>query len=144
APGSAPPERMMVLVLLLLSILPRPGASRETCDVIELNHFYNELGQPVFDQILFWEWSGSRYDVRAWRLVQQPEQLPRRDWRGGGFVALWSDGPALQPTATPPLREVFREVHAPSFRETWTQHDPELEERQFLPVQLRRGLKGER
>jgi hypothetical protein len=35
-------------------------------------------------------------------------------------------------------------VRATSFSETWTQHDPELDDRQFFPPDQRRGLSGER
>jgi hypothetical protein len=67
--------------------------------------------------------------VRAWRLVKNPAQLPQRDWQDGGYVAVWHDG------------EVLRHVHAESMRETWTQYDPELIEREFLPKEQRRELR---
>ena len=36
--------------------------------------------------------------------------------------------------------EVLRTVTAKSFRETWTQHDPELAERDYLPKERRRDF----
>ncbi len=42
---------------------------------------------------------------------------------------IWNDG------------EILRHIRAASFRETWTQHDPELLEREYLPKEERRELK---
>jgi hypothetical protein len=67
--------------------------------------------------------------VRAWRLVKNPAQLPQRDWKDGGYLAVWQDG------------EVLRHVHGQSMRETWTQYDPELIEREYLPKEQRRELR---
>lgn len=122
----------MGIVLLLLSILPRGEVARETCDVVELNHFYDEEGRLVFDQVIFYDWdrSAGRHQVRAWRLVKHADQIPRRTYgKGGGWVICWQDG------------EVFRDIRAAAFRETWTQEDPELAEREFLPKEQRRELK---
>lgn len=109
----------------LLLILPLTDVTPDRCDSIELNHFYDGAGRPVFDQVIFWQ--GDR--VRAWRLWKSPEQTPRR--RPGGFAVTWFDGDRL------------REVRALSYRESWTQHDPELEDRDLLPAHERRGLTGE-
>lgn len=99
-------------------------------DLIEVNHFYDDEGRLVFDQAIFYDWCGvaTRYQVRAWRLVKHPSQLPQRDWQRGGYVTVWRDG------------DLLRRVHAASYRETWTQHDPELDARQLLPAHERRGL----
>jgi hypothetical protein len=121
----------MSLVLLLLSVLPRDSVVRESVDLIEVNHFYDEQARLVFDQVIFMDWShgDARYMVRAWRLIKSPDQVPIRDWSGGGYTALWQDG------------EVLRKVHSPAIRETWLQHDPELVEREYLPKEARRELK---
>jgi hypothetical protein len=99
---------------------------------MEVNHFYDEQGRLVFDQVIFYDWAPehSRYNVRAWRLVKNPAQLPERDWRDGGYLAVWQDG------------EVLRRVRAASMRETWTQYDPELVEREYLPKERRRELRA--
>ena len=122
---------MPALALLLLSVVPVDSVARESVDLIELNHLFDENARLVFDQVIFYDWSQSeaRYNVRAWRLVKQPSQLPQRDWNGGGYSALWQDG------------EVVRKVTAPSIRETWLQHDPELLEREYMPKELRRELR---
>ncbi|WP_246120000.1 hypothetical protein [Blastopirellula retiformator] len=99
-------------------------------DLVEINHYYDAQGRLVFDQVIFYEWSSknARFDVVAWRLLKTPAQVPTRDWKRGGYVTSWRDG------------EVLREVRSIQRRETWTQHDPELIERDYLPRELRRGL----
>lgn len=123
-----------LLITAALAIAPRPDVARECVDVVELNHFYDEHGRLVFDQVIFYDWSASdeRYQVRAWRLVKSPQQIPQRDWGGRGYSATWTDG------------ELIRQISAASFRETWTQYDPELLEREHLPKEQRRELRQER
>lgn len=117
--------------LLTLGIAPREDVARESVDLIELNHFYDEHGRLVFDQVIFYDWAAgeSRYNVRAWRLVKNPSQLPQRDWASGGYSAMWQDG------------EQIRHIRSKSIRETWTQYDPELVEREFLPKEKRKELR---
>jgi len=121
------------LAFLLASICldPVEDVVVDRVDLIELNHFYDEQGKHVFDQIIFYDWSPQygRYNVRAWRLLKNPAQIPRRDWRRRAFVAVWHDG------------IVLREVHAETVRESWTQYDPELVERAYLPKEQRRELR---
>ena len=122
---------MLTLVILVLAVAPRDDVARESVDLVELNHFYDEHGRLVFDQVVFYDWSDAdaRYNVRAWRLVKNPAQLPQRDWSTGQFSAMWQDG------------EQLRLVLSPSYRETWTQHDPELVEREYLPKERRKELR---
>lgn len=124
---------LAIIVVVLAAIVPQSdGVLRDQVDVIEVNHFYDDCGRLVFTQTIFWDWSEdeSGYHVRAWRLVKQQEQLPRRDHAGGGYVALWQDG------------EAIRAVHALGVRETWTQFDVELVERETFPVERRRPLRN--
>ena len=117
--------------LVAFGIAPQEDVARESVDLIELNHFYDEHGRLVFDQVIFFDWSSSesRYNVRAWRLVKNPSQLPQRDWSGGGYSAMWQDG------------EQIRHIRSKSIRETWTQYDPELVEREYLPKEKRKELR---
>src|SRR4030095_15857088 len=120
-------------LIVVLGLNPTEDVSREKVDLMEVNHFHDEQGRSVFDQVIFYDWSPehSRYMVRAWRLVKNPTQLPERDWRDGGYLAVLRDG------------EVVRGVQAASMRETWTQYDPELAEREFLPKERRKELRKE-
>ncbi len=97
-------------------------------ELIELNHSFDEHGKLVFHQIIFWRWSHSaaRFQVCAWRLVKQPDAQPRRTANGWRYQ--WWE------------REHLRQVWAPQYRETWTQHDPEVDDREFLPKNKRAGL----
>lgn len=99
-------------------------------DLIEVNHFFDERGRLVFDQVIFYEWTAThgRYQVRTWRLLKSPAQQPQRDWRRGDYVTVWHDG------------DLLRKVRTAAVRETWTQHDPELIDRELLPKECRRGL----
>lgn len=105
--------------------------ARETVDLMELNHFYDQQGRLEFDQVIFYDWcdNTNRHQVLAWRLVKNPNQLPKRDWRNGGYIAIWHDGDKL------------RHIQSQHFRETWTQYDPELAEREYLPKEKRRELR---
>lgn len=100
----------------------------EKVDLIEINHCYDAQGLLVFEQVLFYDWCPrtAHYNVRDWRLLKTPLQLPRRNPETGGFVAVWRDGPLV------------RKVYAETVRETWTQYDPEILEQQFLPKGQRR------
>jgi len=117
-------------LVVSLGIAPREDIARETVDLIEVNHFYDEHGRLVFDQVIFYDWSkdDARYMVRAWRLVKNPAQLPQKDWKDGSYTSVWQDG------------ELMRHVKAKAIKETWTQYDPELAERDFLPKERRKDL----
>ncbi len=119
------------LFLVACGISPQDTVAFEQVELIELNHFHDEQGRLVFDQVIFYDWSEphGRYMVRAWRLVKSPSQLPQRNWRDGSYVTIWHDGDTL------------RKVRAETMRETWTQHDPELTEREYLPKEKRKDLR---
>jgi hypothetical protein len=118
----------LVLTMSATGLTPVDTPAVDQVDMIEINHFHDEHGRLVFDQIIFFDWSvaDGRYQVRAWRLLKHPAQIPHRNWANGMYVATWYDG------------ELLRKVSARSLRETWTQHDPELFERDFLPKEQRR------
>ena len=59
----------------------------------------------------------------------QPAQLPRFEHARGIWVCEWFDG------------GVQRRVEAITVRESWTQYDPELTEREYLPKEKRRELR---
>lgn len=104
---------MNLLLLLALSV-PQPIP----VDRVELNHYSH--GEHVFDQLIFYSWSSQRkrFDVREWRLKKSDSMVPVP--RRGGYMLRWHDD------------GVLREVTTNSFRETWTQYDPEVIEREHL------------
>lgn len=120
----------LAVYLAAVCLTPVDDVAYDQVDLVEVNHFYDEHGRLVFDQIIFYDWcsSQSRYNVRAWRLLKTPTQIPHRSREHGGFIAVWYDG------------EDLRKVKADAIRESWTQHDPELAEREYLPKEQRREL----
>jgi hypothetical protein len=126
---------LIAVALSASGVVPRDDVARESVDLIELNTFYDENGREVFRQVIFYDWSerDARYQVAAWRLVKHEVQLPRPDCCGRKFwTVLWNDG------------GVNRAITAHAYRETWTQYDVELVEREILPKEKRRKLKGEK
>ena len=121
----------LAVLVAVCGITPQEDVSRDRVDLVEVNHFYDDVGRHVFDQVIFYDWSPAdcRHVVRAWRMVKKPGQLPQRNWADGTYAAIWKDG------------EVLRDVRATSMRESWTQYDPELVEREYLPKEKRRELR---
>ncbi len=111
-----------ILVVLLQPFTP---VSEDRFDLIEVNHFYDESGKPVFDQAIFWEWIGDRYVVQAWRMIKRKSQVAVRE--DGGWSMTWGENG-------------IRKVKARDFRETWTQYDPELADRDVWPKEMRSEL----
>lgn len=109
---------------------PLTPVTIDQVDMIEYNHFFDEQGRHVFDQLIFYDWSPreQRYHVRDWRMIKEPSQFPYRDPRRDLYLVTWQDG------------QVLRQVRARIIRESWTQHDPELSERSYLPKEHRREL----
>ncbi|QEG39793.1 hypothetical protein [Roseimaritima ulvae] len=123
------------LALVAGSLMSASGSDetvvQQRVDLIELNHFIDDSGRHVFDQIVFYDWSDvhKRYHVRAWRLVKSPTQLPVRHWNPTSYRCVWHDD------------GVLREVWAPLFRESWSQRDPERENRKLLAEDQRLELR---
>ncbi len=117
--------------MLLFATVPQIETPiSEYADLAELNHFYDDQGRAVFDQVIYYDWDRGhlRHQVRAWRLVKNPDYVPRLNRKTGYYEALWDDGDTL------------RLLHTVSMRESWTQFDPELVEREYLPKEQRQEL----
>lgn len=118
------------IAAVLLLLVPQPSIIvRDRVDVIEINHFHDDEAKQVFEQLLFWDWCDRRgcLHIADWRLSKGAIR-PHYDYARGEWLATWTDGTTL------------REVKASGFRETWTQHDPELEDRAKWPQERRRKL----
>ena len=107
----------------------------EYVDLIELNHFYDQPGRLVYDQVIFYERSVAtgRFQVRAWCLVEDREALNRRPIRNyvTDLVEVdWYDTD----------RRVLRRVTSRLYRESWTQIDPERADKKSHPEHLRVSL----
>jgi hypothetical protein len=125
----------VLLPLLLMASGHTDGncVLRESVDLIELNHFYDDLGRHTYDQVIFYEWSVEylRYHVIAWCLVEDdhsrlPTQLP-----GSRETQVrWYDRDVRR----------HREVRSKLYRETWTQTDPERDNKKLLEEKYRISL----
>jgi len=102
----------------------------DTVELIEVNHFYDDNAKLVFSQVIFYDWSfaSNRYQVRAWRILNKSSQIPSYNYKTGLFECIWLDGKEL------------RRVRCKQVRESWTQFDPEILEREHLPKEYRREL----
>ena len=116
--------------LVLPSVHQSPSVTRAEVDLVELNHFLDDNGREVFRQVVFFDWSrrNRQFEVRAWRLVKQPSQLPRQIPGTQAYRVRWRD------------KSITREVRAKTMRETWSQQDPERVNRTILPENQRRPL----
>ncbi|MBC8352016.1 MAG: hypothetical protein H8E66_08495 [Planctomycetes bacterium] len=123
----------IAVCMTALTLSPADELTVDQVDLVEVNHFYDDQGRLVFDQVIYYDWSErhSRYQVRDWRLLKTPAQIPLRDWRSGGYVSEWEDFKQ---------RGGLRRIRSKSVRETWTQYDPELVEREFLAQEKREEL----
>src|SRR5690606_33206790 len=100
------PTASLIVLLASVSLNTTDDIARDSVDLVEINHFYDENGRHVFDQTIFYDWCPvqARYNIRAWRLLKSPSQIPSRNWKRGGYDAVWHDG------------DVLRKVHARAFR----------------------------
>lgn len=118
------------IIAAALGTVPVEVVAQDAALIVERNHYYDQNGKHVFDQLIWYDFdpAQNRYQVRDWRLVREPEHAPVWDESRGCYRAVFMDGKTL------------RDVRACIYRETWTQYDPEIYEREYLPKDCRRGL----
>jgi len=148
---------------LLLCILPAEKVVEVQCEKVELQHFYDDVGRLVFDQLVYYEWADDRYQVVGWKLLKyEPRKVNKDDkiaWEWNEqlkpeeerlpYVPPFTPGPDL-PRLNPTTGwyeakyykdvgslEVLWHIRCKTMIETWSQQDIELVERQFLPKELR-------
>lgn len=105
-----------MILLLLFAVVPVELAIKDQFEICELNHFYDEKGKFVFDQVIFHD----NDNVCAWCLLRSGTPCTK-DY-------IWSDGLNI------------RHIKYKMFKETWTQYDPELVAREKLPKERRKGF----
>lgn len=122
----------LLLPLLLMASGPSGSTTvlRDSVDLIELNHFYDDLGRHAYDQVIFYEWCEEfcRYHVVAWSLVEEDYlRLPVASPGGRTTVVRWFDRDAKR----------HREIRSRLYRESWTQTDPERDNKKLFEEKLR-------
>ena len=117
----------------ICSLLASPMDSADTgsrideVEVLELNHFFDENGKHVFDQLIFWAtYPKADLHVRGWRLVKSKSMIPKK--RGDKWETRWE------------RNGVKYVVTARGFKETKTAFDPELRDRKAIPKDKRNNL----
>ena len=118
----------MIALLLSASI----GLGLETIDnvdMIELNHFYDQRGCHVYDQVIFWRQDPATksFEVAAWTMADQTDKYPHRS-NGNVWESKWFDG------------KMYRNVRSRQVRESWTQVDPERVDQKQVIAEERVGL----
>ena len=120
-------------VKLLLCLLPVNQPPTEFVDLMELNHNYDFDGRRNWDQVIYYDWcpKTERYQVRAFTVitVQDDSRRPMRV-EPSGYV-FWTK-----------VGWVPHRVVSTHYRETWSQDDPEIIEREYLPQEQRRPLRA--
>jgi hypothetical protein len=107
------------------------NTTHDHCDLAELNSFHDCNGRHVYDQVIFYEWNPSlnRYHVRAWVLSDGDKQ-PQRDYRTGLYVTKYTERDSN-------LERVITSTH---YRRSWSQIDPERDNKRLLPENERHAL----
>lgn len=160
----------MIILTLLLALGLGGTSTQQPTDVvavIEVNHMYCEFGRPLFCQHIFWEYrkinGRLRKVVVAWRLIKDSKvKTPEGDkaWADVQSKYKWNHpiqkakyiGEFAIPDSAWPYHfaggyrfryfdgDEARCIQARTFRETFTQYDPERRNRDILPEDSRRGL----
>ena len=112
----------VTLCLFLCATISLKGnrSADEYVDLIELNHFFDQKGGLVYDQVIFYERAPEtgRFQVRAWCLVEDREYLNRRPTKNIQtelYQVDWYDSD----------QRLLRKITSRLYRESWTQIDPE-------------------
>ena len=109
------------LLPVLFSLQPYTSEVIQQADVVEYNHFYDDNGKHVFDQLILWKWDyfvGSNVS-HGFKIVKGNESIEPK-------CILWEEG-----------EEIHKIDSKCPLYETWTQYDPENKNREVFPKELR-------
>ena len=117
-------------MFLMICAIIQPGPTVDRFDLTEHNNYYDKAGRLVFEQMIFYDWDhrNSRFQVAAWRLCGKHKMSVVRDYRNSRTIIRFKDDKIV--------RLIYSGIHV----RTFTKHDPELRERDFLKREDRRGL----
>jgi hypothetical protein len=115
---------MMFIVLMILAT--NPFAAHETADKLELNHFHDECGKPVYTQVIIYDFNNAttNEETRHWYLVN-----PGKDW--GRYPTYCSGSDRWAVRWLDKEQMIGRQITAPSYVETFTQTDQSERTRRF-------------
>lgn len=133
------------LYILLLcssgySLTGKDSVITETVDAIECNHCYEEDGTLKFNQFIFYEFSHDygRSHVMSWFMYHNDQHVNgvirpvvKYDPNSKEWTVKWRDRDG----------HITRIVKSKVFTETWTENDPERENKSLMPEKYRIGFK---
>jgi hypothetical protein len=115
---------------ILLLVIGSFSYTEESCDKIELNHFHDIKGDPVYDQLIFYEYyhPDNQYYVRGWTLLDSKDKTKRfiKNYKADLYTLTWDTG------------DGHRKISSNKFVESWTQIDPERQNKKLLDERLRK------
>ncbi len=130
-------QSYLAFVVLICAVSSHKGnrSTDEHVDLIELNHFYDQHGRLVYDQVIFYELTKDtlRFQVRAWCLVEDRESLNRRptkNYQTELYQVDWYDTD----------QRLLRRISSRLFRESWSQVDPERVNKRLHDERLRLSM----
>lgn len=129
-------RKLALLFLLLVSPALSFASNREDQSIIvdgfdraELNHFYDDQGRHVFDQVVWYDWvEGWGHRIECWRLVKSHNVIPVLNRQTNRYESVFFDN------------DVLRKVTAKYMVESWEQYDIELVGRETWRKENRRDL----
>ena len=130
-------QSSFAILVLICAVSSHKGnrSTDEHVDLIELNHFYDQHGRLVYDQVIFYERAPDtgRFQVRAWCLVEDRESLNRRptkNYQSELYEVDWYDTD----------QRLLRKVSSRLYRESWSQVDPERANKRMHDERLRLSM----
>jgi hypothetical protein len=139
---------MFSILFCLLSITPTDGYINQV-ETLEINHFYDEIGRLVFDQAIARQ---SDNHVQQWFLIKDGRPMDKtpdevQAWEIKEKAAIGVKVPYVPPFNPRSLHiskdgkrydiwihanNMIYRISARTVYHTWTQHDPELLDREFF------------
>jgi hypothetical protein len=116
---------MFAVILFVFELSKFSSHQIQEVDLIEYNHYYDDTGKKILDQIIAYDWDEStkQFVVRQWWI---PTELQVS--RHGNYKLLqWTDR----------IKYIHRKLRTKSFKETHTDYDPEVRNRKYLDQQDR-------
>jgi hypothetical protein len=119
----------MMIAFLIALVLSTATPEPVRVEAVEINHYHDANGNPVFSQLILRRWlrlsTGSGHRVEDWRLIKSANPLTITSKRGRKQIVFTDDG-------------ILRVIEVAKIRETWTQYDPEVVDREVYSQFQRR------
>jgi hypothetical protein len=82
------------IAIAIFSIIPHDDTLRDSVDLVEVHHCFNDIGEHVWDQVIWWDWNSDLCDyviVSHRCSTVMPDVGPTRDWKHGGYVSVFRE-----------------------------------------------------